>query len=64
MLRAGSPMTFSLTHQKKQGKTLNLRPRALCFVSKPEESNLSDSELYRKMLIAHRKKLRHVDFKY
>ncbi|PVD32022.1 hypothetical protein C0Q70_07448 [Pomacea canaliculata] len=63
MLRAGSPMTFSLTHQKKQGKTLNLRPRALCFVSKPEESNLSDSELYRKMLIAHRKKLRHVDFK-
>lgn len=55
-------MTFSLTHQKQQGKTLtSLRPRTLCFFSKPQSTEPTESELYRRMLIAHRRQLRHVE---
>lgn len=59
-LRAGSPMRYSLTHQAKQGKPLNLRPNSLCFISK-DPKGPSESEVYRRMLITHRQKLRHVD---
>lgn len=60
--RAVSPMTYSLIQQKEERTApWKVRHRTWSFVARKESKGPSESELYRQMLLAHRRKLRHVE---
>lgn len=68
-LKAGRATTCSSSSPHKAGSSSeaaelalkSLKRRTLCFFSKPRSNEPSEAELYRRMLIAHRRKLRHVE---